>query len=212
MSHLSGRVTSATLASMESRLRMVGLCLILWGPAVAHAADPTCHTYDRSPTCCPHPPPQCCPPAIAQSVDDAVVAEVCGGAGVPKGESTMLGECRRYYAHDDFIGEVLFGRQTGDAAAFDKVRAQLTSPRGQVSTVTVQGAQHAFVVRAVTETGALERTSAWALVGNELFHVEAEVAACTAPQVEVLLGRAIARLREEKNMKTTSMTPKRPRQ
>lgn len=174
------------------------------------AADVSCHAYDRSPTCCPHPPPQCCPPELAQHLDDSLVASVCGGAGTPKGESTMLGECRHYYAHDDLIGEVLFGRQPADGAAFDKLRAQLTSPRGQVSTVTVPGAQRAFVVRAVTETGALERTSAWALVGNEMIHVEAEVAACTAPQVEVLLGRAIARLHDGKTMKTTSTTPKRP--
>lgn len=177
---------------------------------VAGAAE--CQTFDRSPACCPHAPPVCCPADLASTVDDMLVAQACGGAGAPKGQSQLLDECRHYYGHDDVIGEVLTGRQPAATSAFDAMRARLTSPRAQVASIAVAGAQHAFIVRNVTETGALERTAAWALVGGEMIHVEAEVEACTAPQVEVLLARMIERLHDGKSMKTTSVPPKRPSQ
>ena len=102
--------------------------------------------------------------------------------------------CRRYFARGDQTGEVSFSREPGDLALLARRKQQLLGPRAQVSDVTVAQAQKAFVIRDVDETGAAERSAAWALVGKELVHVEAERAACSDAQVVRLLGKAIERL------------------
>lgn len=182
-----GAVARASITLSAVALLGLGLA------GVARADGPACKTFDRSPPCCPHPPPQCCPAPVAGPLDDETVAQVCG-AQAPKGQTSSLNTCKRYFVRGEAIAEVAFGRELGDAKAFDKLRADLAGPRALASAATVAGAARAFVLREVDETGAPQRASAWALVGAEILHVQAERGACDDEQVQRLLARAVERV------------------
>jgi hypothetical protein len=176
---------------MRSSLALVAL--LAGSPAFA-ADGPACKTFDPSPACCPHPPPTCCEPSVAAPVDDAAVAQVCG-APQPKGQAGGLNLCKHYYERGDLVGEVAFGREPGDAAAFDKLQKTVAGARSRVEAATIAGTQRAFVIRQTDETGKLERTSVFALVGAEIVHLDVEHNVCDGTQTLRLFQRALERLR-----------------
>jgi hypothetical protein len=173
---------------------LVGFFAVLATSAVAVAADgPSCVPFDRTPACCPHEPPTCCAAEVAAPIDDSAVAQICG-AKQAKGQSNAMQSCKRYYTKGDVQAEIVFGRQPGDDAALAKLRIGMTEGRARVSDVQIRGAQQAFLVRTLDETGRLEKTSVWAHVGAEIVYVEAERTVCDETQVTQLLVHAIERL------------------
>lgn len=177
-------------------LSALGLSAGLGVAALAQADEaPTCRPFDNAPACCPHPPPQCCEPVSSRLLDEASVLELCGGLSA-KGEKAAFGACNRYFARGDRTVEVIFGREPGDAAAFDKRKSQLGGATARISAATVAQAQKAFWVREVDETGTTARSALWALVGKEIVHVYAEHVACGEDAVMKLLVRAIERMRQ----------------
>jgi hypothetical protein len=167
--------------------------------APAHAADgPSCTPFERAAACCPHPPVACCTPEVSTPVDNEAVAQICG-AKHPRGEANALQSCKRYFTVDDVPAEVVFGRQPGDDAAFDRLRAGLNVGHSRVSDLQIAGAAHAFLVRTLDDHGQVESSSAWARVGSEIVHVDAERAACDDAQVPRLLARAILRLEQKRS-------------
>ena len=186
----------------KSWVPRVAIVVFGFGASVAFAADgPACRTYDAALACCPHPAPSCCAPPVRQALDDASVLTICGAA-TPKGEAAGIETCKRYYGRGETVGEVSFSRQAGGAAKFENLRASLAGERSRISPATVAGAKSAFVLRELDDSGALERSSAWALVGTEVLSIEAERGVCDDAQVIRLLTRAIERVRGE--------TPPRP--
>jgi hypothetical protein len=178
---------------MNSVTRQLLLALVFVG-GVAKADGPACRTFERTPACCPHPPPTCCPALVGGPLDDATVLQVCGTA-VVKGQTGTANQCRRYFERDALVGEVVFGREPGDAGALEKMRAGFGGARARVETVTVVGTQRAFVLRQTDETGKVERVSVWALVGSEIAHLEVERSLCGEDQALRLFARAIERMR-----------------
>ncbi len=172
----------------------LGLGLLLAGASALADEASVCKPLDRTPSCCPHPPPQCCAPEVSEPLDEAGVAQICTGV-TAKGEHAGIGACFRYFARGDRTGEVQFSRESGDAAAFEKRKVALLSPSSRVSAATVPQAQRAFVLRELDEKGVVERSAIWALVGREIVHVGAETEACNEDQVMRLLHRAIERMR-----------------
>jgi len=161
--------------------------------APTKVTGPMCKIFDRTPSCCPHPPPQCCAPELSTPLDDDSIGKICG-ATLPKGQASGLNVCNHYFTRGEEIGEVSFGRELGSVASFEKLRTELAGGRSKVSVVTVAGAKQAFLLRQTDELGKLERSSAWAWVGTEIVHIEAERNACDEDQVLRLLARAIERL------------------
>ena len=183
------------MAPLRSWLPSVLFAAAMSSTGVANAADaPSCHPFDRTPPCCPHAPPQCCPAPVSEPLDDASIVQLCGAATV-KGENAGFNQCRRYFARGETVGQVEFGREVGDASTFSKLKASLGGARARVDAASFVGALQGFVVVEVDETGAPTRSSAWALVGTEILHVEAEREICDAKNVGSLMVRAIERLR-----------------
>jgi len=182
------------MGSVTPLVRWFAALAVAAATVPASAAEPAaCTTYDRAPACCPHPPPQCCAVEQATPLDDRAVAEICG-ATVPKGQAAGMGECKRYYERKDGIGEIGFGRELGDVAAFEKLRTSLSGARSRVTAATLPGAVRAFVLRELDERGQATSTAAWVLTpGNEIVHVQAEQTICNDQQVLQLLQRALSR-------------------
>lgn len=153
-----------------------------------------CRTFDRTPACCPHPPPVCCPAEMAAPIDDALVHAVCGPSEA-KGESYSLEECNRFYGTKDLIGQISFAKMAGGAPKLAAIRKELAGPRATLVDLRVPGAARAFLVRDLDEHGTAERVSLWGLVGDEVVHVAAEVSVCTETQAIALFKRAIERMR-----------------
>jgi hypothetical protein len=177
------------------RTMRVALLFALFATGTASAGEgaSSCHPYDATPPCCPHPPPQCCPADTSAPLDEASIVQICGGLTV-KGEASGLNACNRYFTRGDRKVVVTYGREPGDAAVFAKRRADLSSPTGKTTTVSVAQTQAAFSLRELDDTGGIERSSVWALVGREIVHVEAEHVACDEAQVLKLLQRALERM------------------
>ena len=181
-------------------MEMVKRVSALWAIAVvltsgaAGADGGACKTFDPTPACCPHPPAQCCSPALAAPVEEADVVQTCG-APPSKGQGAAFNVCKRYFDRGDVIGEVTFGQEAGDVAAFDKLRTSLTSGRARLEPASISGATKAFVVRQLDDTGRPSRVSVWALVGAQIVHLEADRNVCDESQVLRLMNRALERLR-----------------
>jgi hypothetical protein len=189
---------------MSSFRKRGGACaaLVLLSVAIttlAFAADgPACTPFERVAACCPHPPVACCTPEVSTPVDDAAVVQICG-AKHPKGEANGMQACKRYFTVEDVQAEVVFGRQPGDDAAFGKLRASFNEGHSRVSDLQVAGAARAFLVRTLDDNGHVESASAWARVGSEIIHVDAEHAVCDEHQVSRLLAHAIERLQPKRS-------------
>jgi hypothetical protein len=192
------------------RKRSGGYALLVLSVAMTtlvHAAEgPACTPFERTPACCPHAPAACCAPEVSTPVDDALVAQVCG-AKHPKGETNAMQACKRYFTIEDAQVEVVFGRQPGDDGAFGKLRASLNQGHARVSELQVPGAARAFLVRTLDDSGHVESSSAWARVGSEIVHVEAEHAVCDDSQVPRLLARAIERLQPKRSQVAPAHNP-----